>query len=276
MSTTTSTTTPPKVQAPKQSISTFLNMPQTISALNGLISERRIEFVSSLIAICDADKKLAECDNAALMRCAMNAVTLNLPLNKNLGYAYVIPYKGVPQFQIGYKGLLQLAIRTGYYKCINAVEVRKDEIERNKITGEIKFVKENPQNEIVGYIAYLELQSGFRASFYMSNEEIEQHAVRFSQTYKYDKANNTMSSKWSDPLARPAMCKKTVLKLLLGTYGLMTTEFAKAFDADSEEPDAPNGNRYTEYTEIQQQDEPVQPDGDKNEEDNSQPKKIKL
>ena len=89
----------------------------------------------------------------------------------------------------------------------------------------------------------------------MTEEQIEQHAVRFSQTYKNDKQYGKSTSKWSDPLARPTMCKKTVLKLLLGTYGLMTTEFAKALDSDNDEEVTHSGQRF-EDAEIVTQDDP--------------------
>ena len=203
------------------SLANFLNAPSTANFLKETLAEKKSEFVSNLIALCDADPKLAQCEPAQLMKCAMNATSLNLPLNKNLGYAYVIAYKGIPSFQIGYKGLIQLAIRTGQYKFINATEIREGEIRHNKITGEVIFNGEKPDAPVVGYMSYLELVNGFTASLYMTEEQIEQHALRFSQTYKNDKQYKSSISKWSDPLARPTMCKKTVLKLLLGTYGLM-------------------------------------------------------
>jgi len=261
-------------QAPK-SIANFLNAPSTAKFLQETLAEKKPEFVSNLIALCDADKNLADCEPGALMKCAMNATALNLPLNKNLGYAYVIPYKGIPQFQIGYKGLIQLAIRTGYYKCINAVEIRKGEISRNKITGEIQFFEEKPNEEIIGYMSYLELLSGFKASYYMNNDNLEKHALRFSKMYQSDKKEGKASSKWSDPLARPAMCKKTVLKLLLSTYGLMTTEFSRAFESDNEEAES-GGVRYEE-AEIVSQPDPSEPtQQSKPVEDNSQVKTIRI
>ena len=241
-----------------KSVANFLNMPSTAKFLESTLQEKKAEFVSNLIAMCDADSKLAACDPGQLMKCAMNATSLNLPLNKNLGYAYVIPYNGVPQFQIGYKGLIQLAIRTGQYKFINATDIREGEISHNKITGEIKLNGENPDGKVVGYMAYIEMMNGFTASLYMTEQQIEAHALRFSKSYAYDKAQGKATSKWSDPLARPAMCKKTVLKGLLGTYGLMTTEFAKAFDTDNDEAEPePASHRYTE-AEVVTQDEPQQ------------------
>jgi recombination protein RecT len=255
----------PAVQQPK-SVANFLNSPNTAKFLEATLAEKRAEFVSNLIAMADSDANIAACEPAALMKCALNATALNLPLNKNLGYAYIIPYNinvnGVkvmtPNFQIGYKGLIQLAIRTGAYKYINATEIREGEIKRNKITGEITFINDNPSGKIVGYMAYLELLSGFTASLYMTEDEIESHALRFSKMYAADKQYKTIKSKWSDRDARPKMALKTVLKGLLGTYGLMTTEFEKALSIDNEESEPEStGGRYTE-AEVINQPEPVQ------------------
>ena len=185
----------PSTQA--KSVANFLNMPSTAKFLESTLQEKKAEFVSNLIAMCDADNKLAACDPGQLMKCAMNATALNLPLNKNLGYAYVIPYNGVPQFQIGYKGLIQLAIRTGQYRFINATEIREGEISHNKITGEVTFHGEKPDGKVVGYMAYIEMMNGFTASLYMTEQQIEQHALRFSKSYAYDKSKGTATSKWS-------------------------------------------------------------------------------
>lgn len=251
-------------QQQKLTIGQYLGGATMSKYLESTLKDKKGEFVSNLIALCEADKNLANCDPAALMKCAMNATALNLPLNKNLGYAYVIAYKGIPQFQIGYKGLIQLAIRTGQYRFIHATEIREGEVSFNKITGEVKFFGEKPENEIVGYMAYLEMNNGFTASLYMTEKQIEEHAMRFSTSYQYDKRDHKATSKWSDPLARPAMAKKTVLKGLLGTYGLMTTEFAKALDNDSDEEAAQNNARF-EDAEIVNQSEPVieQPEPEK-------------
>lgn len=252
-----------QVQTKRQiSMANFLNLPNTSKFLEETLQNKKTEFVSNLITLCDQDEKLAKCDPAALMRCAMNATAVNLPLNRNLGYAFVIPYKKgdvyEPNFQIGYKGIIQLAIRTGKYRYLNAVEIREGEIDRNKITGELKFLGEKPQNKVVGYIAYLELMSGFSASLYMTEEKIEEHASRYSQMYQADKRYKTAKSKWSIPDERPKMALKTVLKGLLGTYGLLTTELVKAFELDNEEGEHNTGARVEEASaEIMQQDEPA-------------------
>lgn len=241
-------------QIKKTTIANFLNFPKTQDFLEANLKEKKGEFVSNLIAMTEADNNLAQCDPKQLMMCAMNATALNLPLNRNLGYAYVIPYKGVPSFQIGFKGLVQLAIRTGLYETLNATEVREGEITRNKITGEISYHKDNEEGKIVGYLAYLKLNTGFRASLYMTEAEIEDHARRYSKMYQSDRKNNTRKSKWSDPEERPKMAKKTVLKGLLGTYGILTTEMVRAIEADNE-AERDNGQRFDEV-EIIEQDEP--------------------
>jgi len=237
------------------SVGNYLNFPQTQKFLEANLKDKRGEFVSNLIAMVDGDSKLAECDPGTLMKCAMNATSLNLPLNKNLGFAYVIPYKGIPSFQIGYKGLIQLAIRTGQYEFLNACEIRDGEMKRNKITGEINFIGEQPENKVVGYLAYLKLKTGFQASIYMTEAEIEAHAVRFSQMYKSDKKYGKKISKWSDPDARPKMALKTVIKSLLGTWGVMTTEMTKAMELDNSEQESATGPRSFEEAEVVNQQE---------------------
>jgi len=231
------------------SIANFLSFDKTKKFLDDTLKEKRSEFVSNLIALTDSDSNLQICEPAALMKCAMNAVALNLPLNKNLGYAYVIAYKGVPSFQIGYKGFVQMALRTEMYEFFNAVEIREGEMTRNKITGEIKFHGENPSGKIVGYVAYLKLKSGFQASLYMSEEQIESHARKFSKSYQYDISQGKKSSKWSDPDVRLKMALKTVLKGLLSTYGVMSTELQKAFENDSHQEEEEETTTFREVTE---------------------------
>lgn len=261
--------TTPAIQEKKVTIGNFLNFPNTQKFLEDNLKENRKEFVSNLLALCDGDKNLAECEPQKLMMCAMNATALNLPLNKNLGYAYIIPYKGVPSFQIGYKGLIQLALRSGQYRFLNACEVRDGEISRNKFTGEIKFLGENEDGSVIGYMACLELMNGFKASFYMTENEIEKHALRFSKMYASDKQYSSSKSKWSDKDSRPKMAIKTVLKALLGTYGILSTEIVRAMtdDDENEFEQSNNSNRSSDIIEakIVPQNEPE-----------SQPEKVKI
>lgn len=267
----------PATQQPK-SVANFLNLPNTSKFLEDTLKDRKTEFVSNLIAMCDSDANLSECDPAALMKCAMNATAMNLSLNKNLGLAYIIPYKktinnvsvSIPNFQLGYKGYIQLAIRSGQYRFINVTEIREGEIQRNKITGEVKFLEENLTGKVIGYNAYLELLSGFTASLYMTEEQIEEHAFKYSKVYQNDKKYKSASSKWSDPVERPKMAKKTVLKGLLGTWGILSTEMQKAFESDNEDSEFEEGSVRVQransgvgfdQAEVIQQDEPKQESG---------------
>ncbi len=217
----------------KISISQHINKPSINSFLQKQLGEKKGEFVSNLIALTDSDTKLQSCDPNDLIKCAMNATALNLPLNKNLGYAYVIPYGNKPQFQIGYKGFIQLAIRSGQYKTINTCEVREGEIIRNKFTGHTEFIEENEDGEVIGYLAYIEMLNGFQQSLFMTKNQMTEHAKKYSKTFqKYG------TGLWLDDYDK--MAKKTVLKLLLNKYGVLSTEMQKAIINDQ----SSTGNNY--------------------------------
>jgi len=144
------------------------------------------------------------------------------------------------QFQMMYKGFIQLAIRSGQYEKMNCSEVYDDElIMYNPITGDCKFVddfnlctqRENGEyDKIVGYYAMFKLKSGFTKELYMTKSQIENHAKKYSQAYRYDLKANKKSSKWSDDF--DAMAKKTVIKLLLSKWGILSTEMQGAIVDD--------------------------------------------
>ena len=249
-------------QPQKQTLGNFLK--QSDSFLQQTLGERKAEFVSNLLALSDADKVLQQCNHAELMKCAMNATALNLPLNKNLGYAYIIPYNEKdkatgqivkkPQFQMGYKGFIQLAIRSGQYKTINTCELREGEVRRNKFTGHIEFLGENPNGKVVGYLAFIELLNKFQQSLYMTVEEMNAHAQKYSKTY------GKGQSVWATDF--DAMAKKTVLKLLLNRYGVLSVEMQKAVqidqaDAEGQYIDNPNTVRVVEDAVIIEQNDPA-------------------
>ena len=202
----------------KLTLGNFLNQANIADFLTKTLGSRKSEFVSNLLALSDSNKELLQCDNTELMKCALNATALNLPLNKNLGYAYVIAYKDWktqevhPQFQMGYKGFIQLAIRSGQYRTINTCEVREGEIKRNKFTGHTEFLGENPEGKVIGYLAYIELQNGFQQSLYMSLEQVQEHVSKYSQS-GMDKKTGELRGVWRNEF--DGMALKTVLKLLL-------------------------------------------------------------
>jgi len=156
----------------------------------------------------------------------MTAATLKLPINPNLGFAYIVPYKDTATFQMGYKGYIQLAMRTGQYKTINASVVYEGQIEDvDFVTGEIIRGKKK-SDKVVGYVAYFELINGFSKMVYMSHEDMMRHALTYSQAYKGDKKYGKTNSVWSTNFE--AMGLKTVLKQLISKYGIMSIDMQGA------------------------------------------------
>ena len=227
------------------SLKTFnqtITSPSTQKYLDDLLHERKGQFVSNLTALVANNANLQECEPFTLMFAALKATALNLPIEPSLGMAHVIPYKnkkrGVTeaQFQIGYKGFQQLALRTGQYKHINTTEVRQGEIgKRNRLTGEIDWnwiddESERLETPIIGYVNYFCLLNGFESTFYMSKEEMNAHALRYSQTYKSTISYIKEQSKWTTDF--DAMALKTVIKLNLSKNGVLSTELQDAIRAD--------------------------------------------
>lgn len=181
-------------------------------------------FVSALIAIVNGNSYLQKCSAKSILGAAGLAATLKLSITPSLGHAYILPYKGQATFILGYKGAIQLAHRTGQYKVLHAGKVYEGEIRGNDpLTGE-PIVGEKISDEIAGYVAHFELVNGFKKSLYMTVEEIKAHAKTYSQSY------GSASSPWSKHF--DAMATKTVLKKLLGTWGILSVDMATAFQAD--------------------------------------------
>lgn len=189
-------------------------------------------FISSLVGLTNSTPALKEADPKTMLTAAMTAATLDLPINPNLGFAYIVPYRnrGVQQaqFQMGFKGYIQLAMRTGQYKTMNVSEVYEGEIERiDTFTGDI-VRGERQSDKVVGYVAYFRLVNGFEKYLYMTKEEVEAHGKKYSQAYRSGK-----DCLWRSNF--DAMAKKTVLKLLISKYGIMSIEMRgmeKALQAD--------------------------------------------
>lgn len=244
------------------SLKTFnqtITSPATQKYLDDLLHERKGQFVSNLTALVANNANLQECEPYTLMFAALKATALNLPIEPSLGMAHVIPYKnkkrGVTeaQFQLGYKGFQQLALRTGQYKRINTTEVRKGELgKRNRLTGEIEWnwiedEAKRLKEPIIGYVNYFLLLNGFESTFYMSKEEMDAHALRYSQTYKSTNAYIKEQSKWTTDF--DAMALKTVIKLNLSKNGVLSTELQEAIRADQSVMREENKYEYTDNDE---------------------------
>lgn len=236
-----------------------ITAPATQKYLTDLLHERMGVFVSNLTALVANNVNLQCCEPYTLMFAALKATALNLPIEPSLGMAHVIPYKnkkrGVTeaQFQIGYKGFQQLALRTGQYKRINTTEVRQGEIgKRNRLTGQIDFnfiedEAERLNTPIIGYVNYFCLLNGFESTLYMSKEEMEAHALRYSQTYRSTDAYTKSQSKWTTDF--DSMAVKTVIKLNLSKNGVLSTELQEAILADQSVMREENKYEYTDNEE---------------------------
>lgn len=221
--------------APLKQFNTFITNPKTQDYLTTVLAEKKASFVNNITALVTNNSTLQVCKPDTLMFACLKATALDLPLDQNLGFAYVLPYKDnkkgetLAQFQMGYKGFVQLALRTGQFKTLNATEVHEGElVDEDFVTGELTFKKaENRESlPVIGYVAYFKLLNGFEKYLYMTAAEMKAHALRFSQTYKRG------YGLWADKETFNSMAKKTVLKLLLSKYAPLSVEMQSALKAD--------------------------------------------
>lgn len=178
-------------------------------------------FASSVISIATGSPQLRGCNPTTILGAAMVAATLDLPIVPTLGMAYIVPYKGQCQFQIGYKGLIELAERSGVFRNIIDEAVYEGQLVRkNKFTGEYVFDEDAKKSDnIIGYMARFDLTNGFSKTIYWSKEEVEAHAKRFSQAY-----SKGYSTPWKTDY--DAMARKTVLKALFAKYAPKSISYA--------------------------------------------------
>lgn len=193
-----------------------------------ILKESAAPFMASIIELYQSDSYLQKCNPNAVVLEALKAATLKLPINRGLGFAYIIPYGSVPTFQMGYKGIIQLAQRSGQYKYLNAdVIYQGEEVNYNRVTGMLEITGEKTSDEAIGYFAYFQLMNGFEKAAYWSKEKVIAHAKRFSQAYKAGKKDSPWFTSFD------AMAMKTVLKQLISKYGPMSVEFANAMANDN-------------------------------------------
>ena len=198
-----------------------------------VLRENAGAFVASIIDLYNTDKTLQLCDPKNVVMEALKAASLKLPINKQLGFAWIVPYRDgktgqyIPSFQLGYKGYIQLCMRTGAYRYINADVVYEGElVKHDKLTGEIEIdPSKRTSDKKIGYFAFIETLNGFRKTLYMSVEEVTKHAQQYSKSY------GSKNSVWASDF--DAMALKTCLRLLLSKYGVMSVEMQRAYIEDS-------------------------------------------
>lgn len=208
-----------------------LNTESVQTQFNNALKENSQLFTASLIDLCSGDTMLQNCEPKLLIAEALKAATLKLPINKSLGFAYIVAYKNkgvpTPTFILGYKGYIQLAMRTGFYRYINADAVYEGEfVCKDKLTGEVDLSGAKTSDKIIGYFAHFELLNGFKKTLYWTKEEIIAHAKKFSKSYSNDKMP------WQTEFGE--MAKKTVLRNLISKYGYLSVDMIASFEADSD------------------------------------------
>lgn len=208
------------------SVKSLLSQDNVKQKFTEILKDRAAGFTANLAIMVNNNAALQKCDPMTVISAAVIAASLDLPLDPNLGFAHVIPYGDKAQFQVGYKGFNQLAMRSGQYKTMGVTEIYDGElISENRLTGEYVFNFTAKKSEkIVGYAAYFKLVNGFEKTLYWQIDQVDKHGKRFSQTYKKG------YGLWKDDF--DAMAKKTVLKSLISKWGILSIEMQKAVKFD--------------------------------------------
>lgn len=211
------------------SLKTIIGAESVQAQFKNALQENKDAFVASLIDLYSSDPYLQNCEPKLVVQQALKAAVLKLPIIKGLGQAYIIPYKKdgamIPQFQIGYKGLIQLAIRTAAYETLNADVVYEGEYRTsNKLTGEFDLSGTAKNETVIGYFAYFKLKTGFSKTLFMTKERMLKHAQKYSKSF------GQQYGPWKTE--EDKMGIKTVLTLLLTHWGFLSTEMQNAFSAD--------------------------------------------
>ena len=245
MTTTTSKTTNEVAKAPQQQVAQqqtqqpltlkgALSQESIVKRFNEVLGSKANGFITSIINVVNSSQDLSKADVNSIVMSSFVASTLDLPIDKNLAFCYLVPYnvktkdgyKTMASLQIGYRGFVQLAIRSGQYKSINTSNVYEGELQEvNRLTGEIKFdATKKKSDKVVGYVAYFSLLNGFEKTLYMTKEEISEHAKKYSKTFTSE------FGLWNKEF--DAMARKTILKTLLSKYGILSSEMQKAITTD--------------------------------------------
>lgn len=205
-------------------IKQFFERDSVKSKFAEMLGKRAPQFITSVLQIATSSDKLQKADPLSIYNSAAVAATLDLPLNNNLGFAWIVAYGSAAQFQMGWKGYVQLAQRSGQYLKLNVVEVYESQFKGwNSLTEELDAdFKAEPSGKVVGYCAYFKLINGFEKVVYWSVDKVTKHGKKYSKSFSF--------GPWKDEFDK--MAKKTVLKNMLSTWGILSIEMQKAMVFD--------------------------------------------
>lgn len=219
------------------SLAAYLTQEAVKNQISNIVGGRSQRFISAIVSAVNTNPQLQECTNQSIVSGALLGESLNLSPSPQLGQYYLVPFndrnKGkVAQFQLGYKGYIQLAIRSGQYKKLNVLAIKKgelvkfdplnEEIEVNLMPNE----EERENAETVGYYAMFEYTNGFRKAIYWSKAKMEAHAMRYSMGYRAKKGYTFWEKDFD------AMAYKTMLRQLISKWGIMSVDMVNAFEND--------------------------------------------
>lgn len=216
----------------KNPVKALFDRPEVQQKFKELLGKRSASFCTSVLQIVSSNDMLRNADPNSIYQSAAVAATLDLPLNNNLGFAYIVPYKTkqadgtykvVAQFQMGYKGFIQLAQRSGQFKSIYAAPIHEGQlVKEDPLEGfEFDFTKKI-SDKVIGYAAKFKLLNGYEAVWYMTAEQVKAHGTKYSKTFK--------NGLWQTDF--DGMAQKTVIKLLLSKFAPLSIEMQKAVITD--------------------------------------------
>ena len=223
----------------KEGIAAFLAreaVKANVESVVGVKDSQR--FISSVVSAVQTNSQLAECTNQSILSAALLGHSLNLPQSPQIGMFYFVPYedkkKGIKEatFQLSYRGMLQLAMRSGQYKTIHVTDIKQGELSSyNPIEDEYEFAPETDINKriklpTIGYYAFFELINGAKKGIYWSKEQMDAHAKKYSASYRNGYSNSLWKSDFD------AMAKKTMLRQLISKWGIMSVEMERAYVGD--------------------------------------------
>ncbi|MBQ9437646.1 MAG: recombinase RecT [Lachnospiraceae bacterium] len=264
--------------------------PQTVTQVMGILASENVkkrfeevlgdkagQFMASIVNVVSGSPKLKECSPNSIIGAAFVASTYDLPIDGNLGFSAIVPYNNSTwnpqtrqkeshmeaQWQIQYKGLIQLAIRSGYYEKMNYSVVYEDEVKSyNPITGEVEFVEDfsgckdrnsGDEKKVAGYYAWFKLKTGFSHDLFMTRQAVDNHARKYSSSYRSDLKYNSSKSLWSTNFE--VMALKTVIKLLLSKWGILSVDMQRAIQDDqktfNEKGEEAYGDNQPDVIEVQ-------------------------
>ena len=253
------------VDPSKLGFKALMNTPAMKKKFTDILHEKSDSFMGSLLTLVGGDNYLSQAEPMTIIASALKAATMDLPIDKNLGYAYIVPFNrkekigkdwithNEAQFILGYKGYIQLAQRSGQFKALNALAIYDGQlIDWNPLTEEFTFdYKAKVSDEVIGYVGFFELLNGFKKTVYWTKQEIESHRIKNAKGYDKEK----LSGAWLDNY--DSMAIKTVLRNMLSKWGLLSVEMQSAITSDEKVFRVDENNDLIEETNLSDM-EPLQ------------------